>query len=513
MPTPKDQGKVAYGDFQTPLSLAQQVCARLGALGVAPRSVVEPTCGVGAFLTAAQQHFPTLAYLLGMDINPAYIAAARQTIQPIMDKSGHVELDLAVGDFFLTDWEQRLASLPDPILFLGNPPWVTNSELSTLSSDNLPVKQNFQQREGIEAITGASNFDISEWMLLQMTALAERRRGVVAMLCKTNVARKTLLHFWQKEGRNGQGFIFKIDANVAFNVSVDACLFVFDASRPDGKQSCPVYESLEAAAPAQSIGFRDNRLASDVDWYDRWRHLAHDGRQRPNYQWRSGIKHDAAAIMELTEKAAGYQNKLGETWELEKAYLFPMLKSSDIAGGSCQRPRLTMLVPQQSVGQETTSIRLTAPTTWQYLNAHSHILDNRKSKIYRNRPRFSIFGVGDYSFAPWKVAISGMYKELNFKVVGPSAGRPTVLDDTCYFIPCHTQDEAEFLAELLNAAPAQQFYASLIFWEEKRPITVRLLKSLDIGKLAVELDVSEKLAAFCGQTNGQADYSQPRLLE
>ena len=34
------------------------------------------------------------------------------------------------------------------------------------------------------------------------------------------------------------------------------------------------------------------------------------------------------------------------------------------------------------------------------------ILDNRKSSIYNKRPRFSIFGIGDYSFSKWKVAIS-----------------------------------------------------------------------------------------------------------
>jgi hypothetical protein len=507
----KDRGKVAYGDFQTPLELAQRVCACLVKMGVAPRAIIEPTCGVGAFLAAAPRHFPALEYLLGVEINPTYVTAARETMRPLLD-GRQLQLELEVGDFFEIDWERRLAPLPEPTLFLGNPPWVTNAELSTLNSDNLPRKQNFQQRQGIEAITGASNFDISEWMLLKMMMLALRKQGVVAMLCKTSVARKTLRHLWQ-EGGSGQCRIFKIDAEAAFNAAVDACLFVFDASQSSGGQSCPVYESLEADIPMQTIGFRDSQLVSDVDLYDQWRHLASDGRTVPPYQWRSGIKHDAAAVMELTKKGAGYQNKLGEIWALEEAYLFPMLKSSDIAGEICSRPRLTMLVPQQSVGQETSSIRLVAPVTWQYLSAHSQILDNRKSKIYRNRPRFSVFGVGDYTFSPWKVAISGMYKELIFKVVGPTAERPTVLDDTCYFIPCHTQAEAELLADMLTAPPAQQFYRSLIFWEEKRPITVRLLKSLDIRKLAAELNLSGKLAALQKQTNGQADYAQLRLYD
>ena len=81
-------------------------------------------------------------------------------------------------------------------------------------------------------------------------------------------------------------------------------------------------------------------------------------------------------------------------------------------------PNRWMLVTQTCVGEETSTIRERAPRTWAYLEAHGAALDRRGSSIYRGRPRFSIFGVGEYTFAPWKVAISGFYKRLAFKVVG-----------------------------------------------------------------------------------------------
>ena len=34
-----------------------------------------------------------------------------------------------------------------------------------------------------------------------------------------------------------------------------------------------------------------------------------------------------------------------------------------------------------------------------------------------------------YTFEPWRVAISGFYKKLNFRVVGSFEGKPIVLDD------------------------------------------------------------------------------------
>ena len=134
-----------------------------------------------------------------------------------------------------------------------------------------------------------------------------------------------------------------------------------------------------------------------------------------------------------------------------------------------------------------------APRTWDYLNKHASLLNSRASSIYRNRPQFSIFGVGDYSFASWKVAISGFYKFLNFNVVGPFEGKPVVFDDTCYFLSCENEDEATCLAEILNSQPAKEYFSSLIFWDAKRPITMDLLRSLNIDALAQELDLYSKL--------------------
>ena len=69
-------------------------------------------------------------------------------------------------------------------------------------------------------------------------------------------------------------------------------------------------------------------------------------------------------------------------------------------------------------------------------------------------PKFSVFGVGPYSFAPWKVAISGFYKRFDFRVVSPVDERPVVLDDTSYFLPCKSQEDAETLVALLNSKDA-----------------------------------------------------------
>jgi len=140
-----------------------------------------------------------------------------------------------------------------------------------------------------------------------------------------------------------------------------------------------------------------------------------------------------------------------------------------------------------------------APKTWSYLNGHSAFLDRRASSIYKNRSRFSIFGVGTYSFAPWKVAISGFYKKLVFNLVGRFEEKPIMLDDTSYFMPCNSKQEAECLAYLLNSSIAREFFQSFIFWDAKRPITIGLLRRLNLSAVAHELEVEEIMAQYLFQ--------------
>jgi hypothetical protein len=111
-------------------------------------------------------------------------------------------------------------------------------------------------------------------------------------------------------------------------------------------------------------------------------------------------------------------------------------------------------------------------------------LKKRGSSIYRNRPQFSVFGVGPYSFSPWKVAISGLYKKLDFSCIGLFGDRPVVFDDTCYFFPCDSEEQARILYTLVASNAAVEFFSALVFWDSKRPITSALLNTLDLAELA-----------------------------
>lgn len=495
----KTRIKAEFGDFQTPRPLANRICALLVDRGLRPASVLEPTCGTGSFLDAAIRAFPSARRLLGLEINPQHVARAKRLL-----RRSHPAADAQVrqADFFQTDWGEVLRRLPRPILVLGNPPWVTSADLTRLGSSNLPEKMNFQGHRGLDALTGKGNFDISEWMLLRALEWIEGHEASLAILCKVAVVRRVLRHAWSHGHRLRSAEVRRIDADKHFGASVDACLFTVSGSLQRGEVECAAYDSLEAAAPSSRFGLRDGELVADLALYERWKHLV--GPRR--YRWRSGVKHDCSKVMELRRCGPNsYLNGFQEDVQLEPRFLFPMLKSSEVANGTVAEPTRWMLVTQSTIGDDTNRIESEAPRTWRYLCAHGDRLDRRGSTIYRNRARFSVFGVGPYTFAPWRVAISGFYKKLDFRAVGSFEGKPIVLDDTCYLVPCRSKAEADCVHGLLRSEPAQELLDALTFWDSKRPITVGLLSRLDLLAVARELGADEKTLVLLRQSSCAGD--------
>jgi methylase of polypeptide subunit release factors len=474
-----DARRVAFGDWQTPALLARAVVDVVArTLPEPPAAVLEPTCGVGAFLEAAAARLPG-AELHGYDINEAYVIEAQRRLPP--DRS-----TVKTADFFTLCWEDALASLPSPLLILGNPPWVTSAGIGATGGDNLPEKTNFKGARGLDAITGTGNFDISEWMLVRLIDALQGRAATVALLCKTAVARRVIEIAHQRGRPLAPVGSWRIDSSYHFGASVDAWLFVFRTGAGENPaHEWPIYADLGATVPTTILGFDAGVLVGDHRRYVRTRHLA--GVSDP--EWRSGVKHDCAQVVELVERDGQWWNGLGEAVTLEPGSTFPFRKSSDVANQRAT-PARRLIVTQSALGEDTDRLRLSAPLTWEYLSRHRARFDARKSSIYSRGHAFAMFGVGPYTFAPWKVAVSGLYKRFAFSLYGPEDGRPVVLDDTCYFLSFPAEIEARAALRALESPEAQDFFESRVFWDAKRPIRKTLLQALDLRRLTGTLNAA-----------------------
>lgn len=490
------RARIERGDWQTPRALAEAVLDCVIARGLtrggrAPRTVLEPTCGQGTFLVSAAQRFPR-AKLVGYEIDVDYTRTARAALAALPAPAGRARSRVATRDFFDVAWERELAAMDGPVLVLGNPPWVTSAQLGTLGSTNAPHKENARGLRGLDALTGKSNFDVSEWMMVRLLEVLAGRDATIALLCKSAVARRVVETIAARGLAVSPIGLWRVDAARHFDASVSAVLFVAETRRAArasggvGRASTrgvwPVYADLEAprGSPESALAVVDGVLVADSERFARTRHLA--GTCAP--EWRSGVKHDCARIMELEREStsAPWRNGLGEAVDIEAELVHPLLKSSDVANERAM-PTRAMIVTQRSLGEDTAALRRTAPRAWKYLSRHRALLDARKSSIYEKQPPFAIFGIGSYSFAPWKVAISGLYKRSTFTVVGPYEGRPVVLDDTCYFLAFDDEARARRAAKALRSEAATDFLVARIFWDAKRPITKGILQALDLQAL------------------------------
>jgi hypothetical protein len=312
-------------------------------------------------------------------------------------------------------------------------------------------------------------------------------------------------------------WIRRIDAKRHFNAAVDACLFYVEMRDGESRYEAAVYSDLQSSEPETIIGVSRGRLVSDLNAYRQMVFVEGDC----PLTWRQGIKHDAAQVMELKKVDQGWSNQLGERVEVEEEFVYPLIKGRELFLSEQPQSDRCVVVPQRRIGEDTRGLELVAPRLWNYLNRHVEIFRRRKSAIYRGQPPFAIFGIGDYSFAPFKVGVSGLHKEPRFRLASPadkhpysSPSRPAMLDDTCYFLPCFSFEQAALLLALLNHRVTQSFIRSTMFLDAKRPITKKLLQRIDLIKLLQHIDREELLAAAgheLARWSGKAALGPPGL--
>ena len=166
------------------------------------------------------------------------------------------------------------------------------------------------------------------------------------------------------------------------------------------------------------------------------------------YVPRHGIVNDLNAVFFIDilgkdNRNINIQNKVGGAKKkvrpikttIEKDLVYPFLKPRNI-----DRWRMDgysyCLVPQKKTGEKNESkIRTDHPLTFAYLHKFKDNLLNRSSRWFKVKgfPFYSIFGIGDYSFSPYKVVWSCMSYSPNFAVVSnvedEYIGKKTVMPD------------------------------------------------------------------------------------
>lgn len=474
--------KKEFGDYQTPIDFCYKVCEYIQQQGFATKvkAILEPTCGIGNFLSAAFSVFGC-KNIFGVEINERYAQLSQEAVpsaKVIVDNVFDVNIKQVCG--------------ANNVLVIGNPPWATNANLFY----NLPQKNNFKGLRGIDALTGSSNFDICEYIILQLLGEYKDTDSTICMLCKTSVARNVMLEIARNQIHYDKIELLNFNSYKVFGVSAAACVFVIKLS-PKSRHTSVVCDvkNFDDKSLLDTLIVKNGAVKTQN---------AQAGLEGTcQLAWRSGVKHDCSKVMELNLEEGKLVNKQKDIVDIERDLVFPLVKSS-----AFKKPILTnyknfVIVTQTQPRQDTKYIQQAYPHTWEYLNNNMDYFNKRKSVIYRNAAPFSMFGIGDYSFCPYKVGLSGFYKRPLFCLLHST--KPVMTDDTAYFLAFHDYDVAYAAMLLLNSKTVQEFLISIAFLDSKRPYTVKLLSRLDLKKCIAAVPFPELVKT-------ETEFQLPRYI-
>jgi hypothetical protein len=494
----QEPDRAEYGDFQTNPGLALAVVQHLLKQTDRSEILIEPTCGKGTFVLASLQTFRSLKKVYGIEIYKPYVWETKFSILDFFlrnPSANKPEINILHCNVFDFDFDSiASAHSQNNILIVGNPPWVTNAMLGSLNSSNLPAKTNFKKHSGLDAMTGKGNFDIAEYITLLLLNSFQNTNGMLALLVKNSVIKNIVFDQKKNNYRIGNLQKHRIDSKVEFNVSVDASVFLCRLNATPA-YNCQEFDFYQNDSPCLRFGWSDDKFVSNIEKYAQTNQI--DGVSP--FEWRQGMKHDCSSIMEMEKLNGHYVNALQEEIDLESDLVYGLLKSSDLKNTLVKSVRKYTIVTQRRIGEDTSFIRRDYPRTYQYLSNHKSLFEARKSSIYRGKPPFSIFGIGDYSFAPYKVVISGLYKTFHFTLVLPENKKPIMLDDTCYMLGFDNLDYAVYTLILLNSKITTEFLQAITFPDAKRTFTKDVLQRIDLYKLSKHItieDLKAEIKAF-----------------
>jgi hypothetical protein len=270
-----------------------------------------------------------------------------------------------------------------------------------------------------------------------------------------------------------------IDSKKEFNVSVEASLLYCKLNQT-AEFECEEFDFYNPLKLVNRFGWVNEKFVSSIELYK----LSNDIDGVSPFMWRQGIKHDCSSIMEFDRENGHFINGLQHKVNLEEDLVYGLLKSSDLKETVIDKTRKFTIITQKKVGQDTSFIKKEFPKTFTYLYKNKSQFDLRKSSIYNNKPDYSIFGIGDYSFTPFKVAISGLYKNYSFNLVLPQNDKPIMLDDTCYLLGFDNLEFAAYTLILLNSEKSKELLQAITFSDAKRTFTKDILMRIDLLKLA-----------------------------
>ncbi len=396
---------------------------------------------------------------------------------------------------------------------VGNPPWVNWEHLPDKYRQSIAplwTRYGIFSHKGFDAILGKSKDDISVLMTYTVMDKLLKDGGrlgfvITQSLFKTGGGGQGFRRFRipDRQGQSTPLRVVHVDDMVSLNpfegASNRTAVMVLEKGKPT-KYPVPytvwrktkgarfTYESTldEVTSATKRLNF----VAEPVDPSDRtspWLTARPRALRavrkifgKSDYEARKGVTSSANSVYwldvvlkrpdglivvrNLTEGAKIQVDEVTEP--LEPDLLYPLLRGRDVQRWRAEPSALILLTHEPGMRLKAipeSEMQTRYPRTYGYLKRVEKVL--RSSAVFRRYftrkergvlvetgPFYSMFNIGDYTFAGWKVVWREIASELTASVSGCEESKPIVPDHKLVLIPCSNSTEAHFICALLNSS-------------------------------------------------------------
>ncbi len=198
---------------------------------------------------------------------------------------------------------------------------------------------------------------------------------------------------------------------------------------------------------------------------------------------------------------------------VEEALVYPLLRGRDVRRWNAEPSAhiLMMQDPKTKMGIDEAVVSAEYPKAYSYLRRFESVLRARRSQAVRRLmekgPFYSIFAVGDYTFAPWKVVWREQASQFTAAVIGKADGKVIIPDHKLMLVAAASKAEAHYLCAALNSCHVRLAVAAYAVDIQMDP---HVLDNIKVPKFSASNSVHTTLAklsqrAHVSAAKGESD--------
>jgi hypothetical protein len=205
------------------------------------------------------------------------------------------------------------------------------------------------------------------------------------------------------------------------------------------------------------------------------------------------------------------------TKPIEPELLYPLLRGRDVQRWNAQPSAWILITHLPGMGLKAIpkkEMQTQYPRTYGYLKRFEEVLRKRRSRgvsdmVRKGAPFYTMFAVGTYTFAPWKVVWREQASTMTASVVGLKDGKPVVPDHKLMLVDCASEEEAHFVCACLNSSIGQMVAVSYAVEIQMDP---HILEHIRIPRFDPNNPVHLRLAELSEQAHEAAKIGDENRL-